>query len=736
MSSINQLLQNLRLALEDQDDEELEECCICKSEPVNCSLQGCGHEFCEECITEWVFYHRTCPYCRRGVTVDNITHYDKTYIIKVISSKIVQAVVRGWLTRKRMLYIKSAIKIQSIVRSWLTRKFLLHTKSALTIQAVVRGWLTRKSIQRGVLNLYLKGYTILNEYQRDIYKECQSRSSGGGLSLPMGSGKTLIAIVLSLYKLWETKKPILVVCAKSLVASWISEILKFFGDELKYEVIHKSTMGASLDTWTTSDKYIYLTTPDNLAIFYRENNIENVFIGPGRRRNVNFYRSPQAPLLKEESGSGVFYSKEWGIIVIDEAQKYTNIKTQKCRALCSLYSKNRWVLSGTMFDEPKPERILGYYMLINDKGVEHNIPAVKSLIYGRFRYLGRYGRYRYGYGRGYGYGGGYYAQQHQQDENGFTGLRSTLVHRDKNVAFIPPRVNHKIVTHDLTQDEEKLYKTIQTVISHTNDRATYARENNNIEDFKRLNGFLFALIIYLRQILICPLIPITSIAIDMANTVEKAELSTIMMKRISKLQLDDYFNDPASIKSSRITKVIEKIDAHVGERVVLFSCFKTVIDIIKQYITDREVFVMESNMSAISRGKLIEDFRNSSNGVLLLTYSLGAEGLNLQCASTVLLVDFWWNSGKTKQAIARVFRYGQTAKEINIYMFVSNTGIEKIMMQKQKAKEQVIKELQTGRAQTKVPRICTSEIVNIIRRERNERLTSAVYNYGNNYTVI
>lgn len=712
MSSINQLLQNLRIAIENQDteevEEEVEECCICRSEPVNCLLEECGHEFCEECITEWISYNNICPYCRRQVSIDSIQCHKNTYTIKVISSKIVQAIVRGWLTRKRVLY----------------------TKAVLTIQPIVRGWLTRKNIQ---LKLYHKGYTILNDFQRDIFKECMSRNSGG-LSLPMGSGKTLIAIVLSLYKVWDTRKPILIVCAKSLVASWISEISKFFGDELKYEVIHKSSMGTRLDTWhTTRDKYIYLTTPDNLAIFYRDNNIENVFIGTGHRRNVISYSSPTAPLLEEQTGSGAFYSQEWGIIVIDEAQKYTNINTQKCRALCSLYSKNRWVLSGTMFDEPKPERILGYYMLINDTGVEHNIPAVKSLIYGRYRFMGRYGRYRYGYGRGYGGGYGGYGGNYAQNvpDNGFTGLRSTLVHRDTNVEFIPPKVNHQIITHNLSREEAKLYTTIKSVIADTNDMAREARRNGNIGEFKMLNGFLFALIVYLRQILICPLIPITSMAIDVASATQKAELSTIMMNRINKLELNHYFDDPASIKSSRITKVVEKIDAHVGERIVLFSCFKTVIDIIKQYVTDRDVFVMESSMTAENRGKLIENFRMSPNGVLLLTYSLGAEGLNLQCASTVLLVDFWWNSGKTKQAIARVFRYGQTAKEINIYMFVSNTGIEQIMMRKQKAKEQVIEELQTGRARTKVPRVSTKQIINLIGIEGNRGLTRDVYNYRN-----
>ena len=223
--------------------------------------------------------------------------------------------------------------------------------------------------------------------------------------------------------------------------------------------------------------------------------------------------------------------------------------------------------------------------------------------------MGRYGRYRYGYGRGYGGGYGGYEGNYAQNvpDNGFTGLRSTLVHRDTNVEFIPPKVNHQIITHNLTREEAKLYTTIKSVIEDTNDMEREARRNGNIDEFKMLNGFLFALIVYLRQILICPLIPITSMAIDVSSATQKAELSTIMMNRINKLELNHYFDDPASIKSSRITKVVEKIDAHVGERIVLFSCFKTVIDIIKQYVTDRDVFVMESSMTAENRGKLIEN---------------------------------------------------------------------------------------------------------------------------------
>ena len=476
-------------------------------------------------------------------------------------------------------------------------------------------------------------------------------------------------------------------------------------------------MGNKLNTWCVSTNYhLYLTTPDNLAIFYRDNNVEGKFIRENFRntKNVKWYTTPKTPLLSQQIGSGSFYSQEWGIIVVDEAQKYTNIYTQKCRALCSLYSKNRWVLSGTMFDEPKPERILGYYMLINDNTIKHNIPAVRNLIY-----IDKYSNsYKY----------------HKYNTN-FTGLKNTLVYRDRNPEFIPPQVNYEVVSHDLSKEESKIYTCIKKFLSDTNRRAKRARLLNNTQEYKKLNGFLFAIIVYLRQILICPMIPITNIITDVYTGKPQAELSQELSNKLSNLELNYYFENPESIKSTRITKALDKIQKHNNECVVLFSCFKSTIDIIKQFISDRQIFIMDSKMSSSKRGKLIEKFKKSTNGILMLTYAIGAEGLNLQCASTVLLLDFWWNSAKTKQAIARVFRYGQTANLINIYMFISNTGIEKMLMEKQKAKQQIIQELYTGVSKTKIPSLSMHEIIKLIEKTDNTNLLNDIYKYQNYYSL-
>ena len=44
------------------------------------------------------------------------------------------------------------------------------------------------------------------------------------------------------------KTPGLVVCAKNLVAGWINEIKKWFGDTYKYQVLHRDNIkGGRID---------------------------------------------------------------------------------------------------------------------------------------------------------------------------------------------------------------------------------------------------------------------------------------------------------------------------------------------------------------------------------------------------------------------------------------------------------------------------------------------------------
>ena len=126
-------------------------------------------------------------------------------------------------------------------------------------------------------------------------------------------------------------------------------------------------------------------------------------------------------------------------------------------------------------------------------------------------------------------------------------------------------------------------------------------------------------------------------------------------------------------------------------------------------------------MTSKQRANVLEEFKkqNKFGNILLLTYDIGSEGLNIQCANTVILVDFYWNSGKTSQAVGRVLRYGQTSPEVNLYFLTANTAIEKAIFSKQDLKLQILNELENGNVKTTIPKIKTADIIKMIETEDN-----------------
>lgn len=540
-------------------------------------------------------------------------------------------------------------------------------------------------------------YPKLNEFQKNIFIECITKDSAG-LSLPLGSGKTLISLLLALYFTRDNLFPTLIVMSKSLVFSWINEINKFFGDKLKYEVINQPINKVKL--WKIKpDTSIVLTTIDILSLCYKECNIKESFVNQifTHKNNIyiNKYCNPKKPFLNHVVGGGIFFSKDWGCLIVDEVQKYTNIETSRCQSLGSIFSTHRWVLSGTMFDEPKVNSILGYYVILNDKRKPRTVPDMKALLYDK--------------------------------KNKFEGLNKSLVSRSCNRAFKPPKVNEYIVKHKLDPEEEIVYMAMKKILMEVKKKADEAKLCDNTADLQKFTSYKLVMIIYLRQALISALVPLTSVAIDACDMKKKSELSKLIISEINRTGIKKWVDKEESVKSSRVRASIESMKKHPDERILIFSCFKTYLDILQHFITsgddktDRPIFRMMSSMSAKTRGELIKTFEKSQNGVLLLSYQLGAEGLNLQFTSTIFIIDFWWNAAKIQQAIGRIFRYGQVSDEINVYFFTANTGIEKILFEKQKAKLDIIEELKIGPIKTKVPKLKLDDIIKMIDLADNEK---------------
>lgn len=541
----------------------------------------------------------------------------------------------------------------------------------------------------------------INNFQKNIVEECLIKGSGG-LSLPMGSGKTLISIVLSLIQISKLdkkdRKPILVICSKTLIGSWINEIGKFFGDMIHYEVLQRDFLKKP-NEWKLNPKTtLVLTTSDFLSKYYKEYDLSSKIIEKGYllpldtnpfQPIINFYQIPSKPLLCLPISAGHVYSVKWGTLLVDEVQGYTNITTPKCQSIIAINSHHRWLLSGTMFNEPKVERILGYYMLLHDIKVPNNLPTMDKYI----------------------------------KNVDYEGLRKTTVERLTNENFDKPEINEEIISHSMTTEEEKIYLVTKELLKQMNNRMHEAQLLGNNNDVKKFASYRMVILMYLRQSLICPLIPISSITIDVCDSSKKSEVSTIFLDELNKLEINNWLNDTNSVKSSRISSIINTINKHKKERLICFSCFASCLDILSLYLpNNRPIFRLSANLDITQRNKVIEDFSNAENSVLIITYALGAEGLNLQSASTILLIDFWWNAAKVQQAIARVFRWGQTASKLHIYYFTSNTGIENILFKKQHAKIIMLDELKNGCLKTSIPNMKIDNIIRFIDMNDNKQI--------------
>lgn len=542
-------------------------------------------------------------------------------------------------------------------------------------------------------------YHKLNKFQKKILVECIEKKSAG-LSLPLGSGKTLIALLLGLYFIRNTNVPFLVIVPKSLIANWEQEIIKFFDDLLNYEIVHQSVIEKNINNWKIqSSTQLVLTTIDTLTKYYKEYEIEQLFVNRINNKGeiINTYNDPNKPFINFKIGGGYFYSIQWGCFIVDEIQKYVNIETRRCRALGAVCSKYRWLLSGTIFDEPNIKNILGYYVILNVKDRPEDITQTHNLIH----------------------------------DPSFKGLNDTLILRHTNEEFIMPQINEHVITHKLSIEEETVYLAIKKILNEIQKKATQAKIYNDIEEIRKINSYKLVIIMYLRQSLVCPLIPLSSIAINACDITKKKELSTLILNEINKLKIKSWLDDEKSVKSSRMKACIKCINKHQDEKIIIFSCFSSYLDVFQYFITnlERPIFRMKSSMTAKMRGQLINKFKKSKNGILLLTYQLGAEGLNLQFVSTIFLTDFWWNASKVQQAIGRVCRYGQQSDTIDIYFFTSNTGIEKVLFEKQISKIDILEELRVGPQKKKIVPIKLDTIIKMIEVADNKKLLKSIKYY-------
>ncbi|KAJ1511755.1 hypothetical protein HMI55_006475 [Coelomomyces lativittatus] len=134
-------------------------------------------------------------------------------------------------------------------------------------------------------------------------------------------------------------------------------------------------------------------------------------------------------------------------------------------------------------------------------------------------------------------------------------------------------------------------------------------------------------------------------------------------------------------KLELLHQMLPKLKAN-GHKVLIFSQFKTTLDILEDYLTGSEwdYCRFDGDTTRSLRQEYIDTFNSSPEKfVFLLTTRAGGVGLNLTSADTVIIYDSDWNPHQDVQAIARCHRIGQT-KPVLAFKFMTVGSVEEKMI--------------------------------------------------------
>lgn len=132
-----------------------------------------------------------------------------------------------------------------------------------------------------------------------------------------------------------------------------------------------------------------------------------------------------------------------------------------------------------------------------------------------------------------------------------------------------------------------------------------------------------------------------------------------------------------------------------GHKVLVFSQFVKHLDIYRRYFNAENIPFVYLDGSTAKRGEVVKEFQsNKDMKLFLISIKAGGVGLNLTEADYVFILDPWWNPAVEQQAIDRTHRIGQN-KNVFIYKFITKDTVEEKILALQNRKRKVAESLIT-----------------------------------------
>ncbi|KAH9457613.1 hypothetical protein Pst134EB_009928 [Puccinia striiformis f. sp. tritici] len=501
----------------------------------------------------------------------------------------------------------------------------------------------------------------------------------GILGDEMGLGKTLQTLALLVYLKEETsvrcQLPHLILCPLSVLSSWINEIkrwtnlssITFHGTRSSRKAIRTSLLGLGT-------KALVEGLPDLVVATYEA-------------------------YAAEESW---FKHRSWGYIILDEGHRIKNHEALLSQSLQSLKSTHRLILTGTPVQNNLIELWCLFHWLLPEVFPEQTRQRFK---------------------KAFDLTAGSYDPQMLKSSHAL--LKLLMLRRTKDTVqgelsvpaleeielYIPMSSCQRFWTKRLIMrcDTSALKDIFNGPPLKAEDTEIQANIADSKVDAEENLGLPLAL---------SPSQPAIKLSqqIQYALETEKASTDSQSYRKLMNLlmQLRKVCNHPylmpnsepepltiaehvveASSKLVMLDKLL-KSELPKGKRVLIFSNFTTMLNILEDFLDLRQIdcLRLDGSTPVARRNLAIRIFQQSktmdklkSHGsasprivpIFLISTKAGGLGINLTAADTVVLYDSSWNPQVDKQAIARAHRIGQTEK-VTVYRFICAESVEQQMI--------------------------------------------------------
>ncbi|XP_067621535.1 SWI/SNF-related matrix-associated actin-dependent regulator of chromatin subfamily A containing DEAD/H box 1 homolog [Eurosta solidaginis] len=189
-------------------------------------------------------------------------------------------------------------------------------------------------------------------------------------------------------------------------------------------------------------------------------------------------------------------------------------------------------------------------------------------------------------------------------------------------------------------------------------------------------------------------------------------------------------------KFQHLDKLLPKLKED-GHRVLIFSQFTMMLDIVERYLKFRGhgYFRLDGSTAVDERQDMINDFNaDSGTFIFLLSTKAGGVGINLTAADTCIIHDIDFNPYNDKQAEDRCHRMGQT-RPVTIYRLISESTIEEGMQLVAEEKLKLEKEITSNEKSEVQEQKCVVRLLTMalgLDKDEEERLNNSMNNSASN----